>query len=78
MRALNGAKIYPTSALFLRVQIKRIHCKKQGLGGRGFILKLYKNLVFVCFVKKLIFHNPAFRLYRKLIFQVYGPVFSPF
>ena len=59
MRALNGAKIDPKSALFLRVQIKRIHCKKQGLGGRGFILKLYQNLVFFCFVEKTDFSQPS-------------------
>ena len=30
------------------------------------------------FVKKLFFHNPAFRLDGKPIFQVYGPCFSHF
>ena len=49
MRAPNGAKIDLKSALFLRVKIKRIHCKKQGLGGGAFILKLDQNLGFLFF-----------------------------
>ena len=73
MRSPNGAKMDPKSALFLRVKIMRIHCKKQGWG--GIHLKHGQKLVFV-FCKKLLFHNPAFRLNRKLIFQVYGPFFT--
>ena len=35
MRVPNGAKMDPKSALFLRVKIMRIHCKKQGLGSQN-------------------------------------------
>jgi len=70
MRVPNGAKMDPKSALFLRVKIMRIHCKKQGLGRGAAILKLDQNLVFYFCKKKLLFHDPAFRLDRKLIFQV--------
>jgi hypothetical protein len=70
MRASNGAKMAPKNALFLRVKIKRIHCKKQGLGGGRSIIRYAPNLSFIFFVKKLFFHNQAFRLDRKLIFQV--------
>ena len=67
MRIPNGAKMNPKNAILLLVKIMRIQCKKQGWGG-PIILKLNQNQVF--FVKKLLFHNPAFRLDRKLIFQV--------
>ena len=69
MRAPNGAKINLKSALFQRVQIMRIQCKKQGLGG-DLILKRDQNQVFSFLQKQLLFHNPAFRLDRKLIIQV--------
>ena len=70
MRAPNGAKMDPKSALFLRVKIKRIHCKKQVLGGGPFIIRYAPKSCLFIFVKKLFFHNPAFRLDGKLIFQV--------
>ena len=59
MRVPNGAKMDPKSALFLRVTIMRIHCKKQGLGGGDIILKLDKNQVFIRFCKKTAFSQPS-------------------
>ena len=70
MRAPNGAKMDPKSALFLRVKIVRIHCKKQGLGSQTSLFSWPQISVFVFFSKNMFFHNPAFRLDRKLIFQV--------
>ena len=52
MRAPNGAKMDPKSALFWRVKIMRIHCKKQGLGGGACILNLDKKTYFYFFCKK--------------------------
>ena len=76
MRTPNGAKMDPKSTLFLRVKIKRIHCKKQGLGSQTPLFSWVKNQVLVFFFKKRFFHNLAFRLDAKPIFQVYGPIFS--
>ena len=59
MRASNGPKMDPKRALFLRVKIVRIHCKKQGLGGGDFILKLDQNLGFLFFCKKTAFSQPS-------------------
>ena len=70
MRAPNGAKMEPKSALFLSVKIIRIHCKKQGLGSVGPPVALPQNPVFFVLQKKLLVHNPAFRLDGNPIFQV--------
>ena len=48
MRAPNGAKMDLASALFLRVKIMRIHCKKQGLGGVPSSFVMHQNQVFFC------------------------------
>ena len=69
MRVPNGGKMDPKSALFLRVTIMRIHSKKQGLGSRASLVKGFQNQnIFLS--KKLIFHNPPFRLDRNPIFEV--------
>ena len=70
MRASNGAKMAPKNALFLRVKIKRIHCKKQGLGRPGLPFFVGQKSVFLFSSKKRLFHNLAFRLDRKPICQV--------
>ena len=67
----------PKSALFLSVKIIRIHCKKWGKGSRELIVKLPQNQGALFLAKKLILHNPPFRL-RNPIFEVYGPIFSLF
>ena len=61
MRAPNGAKIDLKSALFLRVKIKRIHCKKQGLWGGACILNLDTNQVCFYFVAFCIFDQSLIR-----------------
>ena len=78
MRAPNGAKMDPKRTLFQRVKIMRIHCKKHGLGSQTSLFSWVKNQVFDFDSKKRLFHNLAFCLGRKPIFQVYGPICSPF
>ena len=78
MRVPNGAKMDPKSALFLRVTIMRIHCKKQGLGGGDFILKLDKNQVFICFCKKTAFSQPSISPRREAYFSGLRTIFSLF
>ncbi len=49
----------PKSALFLRVKIVRIHCKKQGLGGGRSIIRYAPKTSFFFFVKKTAFSQPS-------------------
>ena len=48
----------PKSALFLRVKIKRIHCKNRVWGGAA-ILKLDQHQVYMFFVTKTAFSQPS-------------------
>ena len=52
MRAPNGAKMNLNSALFQRVKIMRIHCKKQGLGGGNHLKTVPTYIFFIFFCKK--------------------------
>ena len=55
-RVQDRAKMGPKSALFLRVKIKRIHCKKQGLGGVPPSFVMHQNHFFC---KNTAFSQPS-------------------
>ena len=78
MRLPNGAKMEPESAFFSVKKTYEFIVKNRVWAAKGPSRK-YIKIKGLCFLsKKLIFHNPPFRLDRNPIFEVYGPICSSF
>ena len=78
MRAPSGAKMDLKSALFQRVKIMRIHCKKQGLGGRLHLKTGPKYSFYVFCKKKWFFTTQHFASTGSLFFRFKDLLFHRF